>query len=426
MKHFIFTLFLILISVCFIESQWQIVNVDSSGKRFCDVCVVNQNIIWVTKIDTVNNICKTTNGGSTWQIFYGIRDQLYYISAVNDNKAWVSTIHGDVYMTTNGGQNWVMQNYYPKNFINILKFFDENTGFFAADPVNDTVGFFYTRNGGINWTRSQNSPVIPYVLALLENCVNALDTNFIWMCASPSQNQFRFYKLTGGFNSPWQSYPYSESGYFRNAVFKDYNNGLVADAYKVLITTNGGVNWLLRNPQSVGAGPLLDFMIVPGTDWVVIHSNHILLSKDFCLTWQYDSYFSALYYSDSKDTNSMWIAYNNGNLLKYDFNSIGIIKISNEIPNSFKLHQNYPNPFNPITKVRFALPKYSDFSIMVYDITGREVYSVYDSKQAGEYEFTFEGAAFASGIYFYRLKAGDPSSSSGQVFIDTKKMILLK
>jgi hypothetical protein len=418
MRRFEFILTLTVISVFSTFSQWQVVNVDSSGDRFRDVCVVNQNIIWVTKVVTANNICRTTDGGNTWQVFSGINDEIYYVSAVSENKAWVSTIHGDVFVTNNGGLNWIEQLYQPKEFINFLKFFNENTGFFATDPVNDTVGFFFTRNGGINWIRSQNSPVIPYVLALLENCVNALDTNFIWMCVSPTQNQYIFYRLTDGLSSIWHSYPYNETGTFRNAVFSDHNNGLVTGSGKILFTSNGGVNWSLRN-SIPGGFTAFDFCIVPGPNWVVLNSgNSILLSKDFFLTWQANSGFSPLYYSDAKDTNSIWIAYGNGNLLKYNFNSIGIIKLGNEIPKDFHLSQNYPNPFNPSTKIRFALQSASDFSIKVYDMLGREVYSIYDSKQAGEYEFTFNGSTFASGIYFYQIKASS--------FVDTKKMILLK
>lgn len=99
-------------------------------------------------------------------------------------------------------------------------------------------------------------------------------------------------------------------------------------------------------------------------------------------------------------------------------NPIGISNISSEIPNRFILHQNYPNPFNPITKIKFELPKSSEFEFNVYDILGRKVYSAYFNKPAGAYEIDFDGSAFASGIYFYSLKAGE--------YKETKKMIILK
>ncbi len=99
-------------------------------------------------------------------------------------------------------------------------------------------------------------------------------------------------------------------------------------------------------------------------------------------------------------------------------NPIGINTISSEIPIRFTLHQNYPNPFNPTTKIKFELPKTSDIVFTVYDILGRRVYSEYHNKTAGTYEIDFDASGFASGIYFYSVKAGDYS--------ETRKMILLK
>ncbi len=99
-------------------------------------------------------------------------------------------------------------------------------------------------------------------------------------------------------------------------------------------------------------------------------------------------------------------------------NPIGISSISSEIPGRFILHQNYPNPFNPVTKIKFELPKSSVFELNVYDILGRKVYTAYYNKPAGTYEFDFDASGFASGIYFYSVKAGEYS--------DTKKMIIVK
>jgi len=414
------TIFVLLFfSICInLQSQWQVINIDSSGSRFVNVCVVNQNIIWAVKIDTNSNICKSTNGGLNWQILNNLKKYIYYITAIDENRVWVSTNIGEVYASTNGGLNWVQQNYSRKAFINYMKFFNSNTGFFVADPVPDydTIGFFFTRDGGANWIKPPHSPVN---ISLLENCINALDTNFIWICGRTSSSLYKFYSLKGGFYSEWHSYDYTEPGFYRNAIFKDSLNGLAASSNKIIITVDGGVSWNLRSTESVGAW-IADFMLVPGTDWVIINSvNMIRISKDFGLNWGNSSGFGpySLYYSDSKDTNSIWIAHNNGNLLKYN-SAVGIISISSEIAQEFKLLQNFPNPFNPDTKIRFMLPKASNFTIIIYDLTGKEIYSITDFKPAGIYELTFKGTNYPSGIYFYNLKADN--------FSNSKKMILLK
>lgn len=111
------------------------------------------------------------------------------------------------------------------------------------------------------------------------------------------------------------------------------------------------------------------------------------------------------------------------------------------IPDEFTLYQNYPNPFNPSTKIKFTIPsagtslmKFPHITLMVYDVLGKKIVTlINEEKEPGTYEVEFNSHSGSSGIrdlpsgmYFYTLKAGNPSTSSGQVFIGTKKMILLK
>ncbi len=98
-----------------------------------------------------------------------------------------------------------------------------------------------------------------------------------------------------------------------------------------------------------------------------------------------------------------------------------------EMPNEFRLDNNYPNPFNPTTKIKYSVPVNSRVSLKVYDILGNEVATLFEGvRQPGNYETTVDGSKLTSGVYFYRMKAGDPSTSSGQSFVETKKLMLLK
>jgi hypothetical protein len=103
-------------------------------------------------------------------------------------------------------------------------------------------------------------------------------------------------------------------------------------------------------------------------------------------------------------------------------------KINNIVPKEFRLSQNYPNPFNPVTKIQYDLPKDVKVKLIIYDILGREVIRLVnnDFKQAGRYTVEFNGNNYASGVYFYRIEAGDPSTRSGQGFVQSKKMVLVK
>jgi len=89
------------------------------------------------------------------------------------------------------------------------------------------------------------------------------------------------------------------------------------------------------------------------------------------------------------------------------------------VPTRFSLSQNYPNPFNPSTKIRYEIPIENKVLIKVYDILGREVATlINDHQKAGRYEVEWNAGNFASGVYFYTIKAGD--------FLAVKKFILIK
>jgi flagellar hook assembly protein FlgD len=95
-----------------------------------------------------------------------------------------------------------------------------------------------------------------------------------------------------------------------------------------------------------------------------------------------------------------------------------------KLPSHFELNQNYPNPFNPTTTISYSLPRTENVSIEIYNILGQLVSSTQRyNQQPGTYSIKWDatdrnGRAQASGIYFYRLVAGD--------FTDTRKMIYLK
>ncbi len=88
-------------------------------------------------------------------------------------------------------------------------------------------------------------------------------------------------------------------------------------------------------------------------------------------------------------------------------------------PVSFELSQNFPNPFNPVTLIRYCIPENGWVTLKIYDLSGQEIARlVYEYQNAGEYAQLFDASGFASGIYVYRLEAGNYHAS--------RKMILLK
>jgi len=88
-------------------------------------------------------------------------------------------------------------------------------------------------------------------------------------------------------------------------------------------------------------------------------------------------------------------------------------------PEAFCLYQNYPNPFNPITTIRVALPQRSHVTLAVFNTLGQQVAKLADGEmEAGYHGVTFDASNLSSGVYLYRLTAGD--------YIQTRKLILLR
>lgn len=100
-------------------------------------------------------------------------------------------------------------------------------------------------------------------------------------------------------------------------------------------------------------------------------------------------------------------------------NPLGIIKYSNEVPQSYRLYNNYPNPFNPSTIIKFDILRPRDVRLTVYDSNGKQVVKLVDTKlDAGRYEVTFNADKLAGGVYFCSLMAGN--------FIGSIKLLLIK
>ena len=89
------------------------------------------------------------------------------------------------------------------------------------------------------------------------------------------------------------------------------------------------------------------------------------------------------------------------------------------LPTTYDLSQNYPNPFNPVTTIKYQIPKDGLVKLLIYDILGREVKTlVNEVKTAGYYDIKFNAGSFSSGVYFYKMVAGD--------FVSIKKLVVLK
>jgi len=107
-------------------------------------------------------------------------------------------------------------------------------------------------------------------------------------------------------------------------------------------------------------------------------------------------------------------------VVNFQFPSVGVPgEREAKIPKVFSLSQNYPNPFNPVTTIKYGLPEDAYVRVTIYNISGQRVCTLVDENEgAGYHQVSWDGKGMASGIYFYRIEAGQ--------FTQTRKMIMLK
>ena len=187
-----------------------------------------------------------------------------------------------------------------------------------------------------------------------------------------------------------------------NIFYINYNNGISYCNF-----STGQVNNVISNPN-----PAVNYFYGYNYDYT-IGKHYITDAKNFTVSGSLYIY-NSVYSLENTFTTGVAprrIAFNNSG-------SIGIRQIS-EIVEGYSLHQNYPNPFNPNTIIKFSIHKTGFVSLIVYDVTGKEVAKLLNGvKKSGTYEVDFNGENLNSGVYFYKL-----TNSS---FSDVKKMILIK
>jgi ligand-binding sensor domain-containing protein len=426
---------------------------DSNGNIFCGTGdYVSQSLVFAS-----------TNSGSTWTAILGTYMPTCAIAINNQGHIFVvgGLLGADVlsnvqffYCSTDGGSTW---NYVgvPSDEMSLVSVYTTikadlrgNLYLGTQSAVGAGQGVWKSTDQGATWTQSINGLTNTSILSL---SITASGTIF---CGT---NGGGIYRSTD-YATSWKQINNGLINYWILSLAIDPAGNIYAGCDwggGVFRSADNGNSWTQVGLQGFRVTSLATStggIVFAGTD-----TSGVFRSTNNATTWA--AVNSGL---QSYSINDLALA-PDGRL--YAATPEGLFKSSspvtsvenspNFITSDYALYQNYPNPFNPSTTIEFALPKSAFVTLRVYDLLGRQVGELVNEKLGpGTYktqwnarlrpsDFGGQAQGLASGVYFYRLTTGDPSvydshestyglvektrgASSGQSFVQTKKLLLLR
>lgn len=412
---------------------------------------LNDEIGFATGYD--GQILKTTNGGQTWDI--GAYSQgSFSIFFSNLSTGFCVGLEGRILRTSNFGQTWNIINSGTNQTLYSVTFVNEDIGYIVGGGI-----ILKSTNQGISWIQQTIPTTLPLygVYFVNQNIGFAIGYQGVGL------------KTTNG-GEDWLMMNTGTSNTLWNIFFTDNENGyIVGDGGKILKTTNSGNNWF-----SLSSGVpenLRSVFFINQNEGYVVGENGIILKttqggipvelssftvnvdgNNIILNWSSSSELNNRGFEIEKSADkNIWqtIGFVKGNGTTTEINNYSftdylndnntqklfyrlkqidydgnfeysyIVEVEVGNPSDFFLSQNYPNPFNPETTIKYQLPVNGFVSLKIFNILGQEVkILVNEFQETGYYNIKFNSVGLPSGIYLYKIQAGD--------FISIKKMMILK
>lgn len=445
----------------------------SQNNAWC--IAANGNVVHIVWADGRENFLgsskifynQSTDGGTTWEgdtrltDFHGYNPSIS-VSGLIVHIVWneLRDYNKEIYYkrSTDGGISWGADDtrltndpgdsFYPSlaasgSYV--------HTVWMETRDGNREIYLKRSTNSGLTWgtdTRLTNN----YLLSQFPSiAVSGSNVHIVWFDTRPGNHEI-YYKRSIDDGTSWGA-----DIRLTNNIYNSFYPTIAASGSNVYVvwqddrehpehwnlffkkSSDGGLNWgadtRLTNNLSSSITPSI---AASGTNVHVIwNENGILgykISTDAGITWGAEtSLTNTPVYTPSLSVygtavHVVWSGNHHGNYEIYykrnpTGNPIGIIQIGNEVPEKFSLGQNYPNPFNPTTNFEFRIAEFGFVNLTIYDAMGREVTTlVNENLKPGTYKVEwsadFRAANFSSGVYFYKITAGN--------FTETKRMILIK
>jgi len=385
-----------------------------------------------SSITSENNAwCIAASGNDVHVVWYDDRDgndEIYYRQSTDGGSSW----EADTRLTDNSAYSYIPTVSVSDQIVHLV-WVDTRDG-------NDEIYYKRSTDGGSSWeadTRLSNNFAASYypsisasglvVLVVWED--NREGNNEIY-CKSSADGGINWgaeTRLTS--NSAASNNPsVAVSSSFMHVVWQDNRDANREIYYKC--STDGGVSWgtdiQLTNNFADSRYPSVS--LSDSCVHVVWHDNrdgndeiYYKRSTDGGLNWGPEtrltndsaSSFDLSISASGQVVNVVWTDTRDGNdeiYYKQDptGSPTGMKILDDMVATEYSLFQNFPNPFNPSTTIRFELPKESFVSLKVYNILGEEAATLLSDKRAvGRYEVSFDGSGLTSGVYFFRLQAGE-------------------
>ena len=421
--NFRITICILLLFARTLKAQWEPTNLSEVGSPIYSLLSLGTNII----AETPKGVYLSSDGGNNWNnISNGLpTDAILSTITGNENYLFVGTFNKGIFVSTNTGSNWTSADSgLPSINTSILALAGSGSNIYAGTQY----GVYISTDNGIEWSAANNGmPAGPIDIISL-----AIDGEKV--CAGSDQGYGVYFSTDKG--SSWTGansglptltgYPSSYISF--NAIAMSSSNIFVGTSGSgIYLSTNNGTSWTAANsgfPEVnfnqqlyVYSLAVISGNIVAGT------SDGIYISTNNGSTWdaKNEGLSNINVYSIASSGDKIFIGIRDGSVWVRSFTDIitNVMTSGNKLSYDFSLSQNYPNPFNPTTTIEYDIPTTSNVIIEVFDILGRKIAILLNKEQTpGHYRTEFNGSKLNSGIYFYKIKAGN--------LIQTKKMILIK
>jgi len=365
--------------------------------------------IYTLHIDSANvlyagtsaGVYRSTNGGIDWQTM-GLTSQNVLTVKRHRGALFAGTFVAGLYRSTNNGATWNAVGGFLGGVHSLAEL---GQLLFAA---NDN-GLFVSSNGGTIWMGTTMSN--PNQRAIAASAAGHLYAGDIDAVVYRSTDAGATWTQILDGMSTISDILVTKNDFIFVSLQSFFNPG-------VLRSTDNGISWENVLPSVVAGWFAVNS---EGHIFLSTYNSYVYRSVDGGSTWQQlrtGMTTSSTLGIAVNDSGVVFVGTLNGQVYRSAQPTVSMVDHS-EHPREFVLYQNYPNPFNPSTTIRFTIPDSRFTSLRIYNLLGEEVATlVNEVKQAGQYEVKWDAEGLASGVYLYRLEAGE--------FRETKRMVLMR